>query len=203
MTVSGLLVFCAVYLLAAMTPGPGILALISKVLVRGGRGLPLFVAGFVVGDLIWFTLAASGLSLLAQTFEALFIAIKYAGAAFLFYLAYRFWTAPVETHEITAAKPEGSWQLFLGGLAITLGNPKVVIFFMALLPTVVDLAQLTLRGFIEIGVVISLGLTAVLTAYALAAMRVRQFFLRPRAIKRVNRGSSVMMAMAGVAVASR
>ena len=54
MTSTGLLTFCAVYALAVATPGPGVAAIIARSLAHGLKGAPAFIAGFVVGDLVWF-----------------------------------------------------------------------------------------------------------------------------------------------------
>jgi threonine/homoserine/homoserine lactone efflux protein len=87
MTLTGLLVFGAAYATAVFSPGPGVAALVARVLARGLRGAPAFIAGFLIGDLVWFTVAATGLALLAQTFAIVFLAVKYAGVAYLLYLA--------------------------------------------------------------------------------------------------------------------
>lgn len=81
MALHGLTLFCLTYFLATATPGPGIGAILARVLGRGTEGLVAFIAGYVVGDLIWFTLAATGMVMLAQTAHSLFVVIKYAGAA--------------------------------------------------------------------------------------------------------------------------
>jgi threonine/homoserine/homoserine lactone efflux protein len=87
MSLYGLLIFVAVYALAVATPGPGVAAIIARSLARGLKGAPAFIAGFLIGDLIWFTAAALGLSAIAQTGFAIFAVIKYAGAAYLLSLA--------------------------------------------------------------------------------------------------------------------
>ena len=89
MSLYGLLVFSAVYLLAVATPGPGVAAIIARSLARGTHGALAFIAGFLIGDLIWFAFAATGLAALAQTAQTVFVVIKYAGAVYLLYLAYR------------------------------------------------------------------------------------------------------------------
>src|SRR6204780_2707039 len=92
----GLPTFCAVYFLAVATPGPGVAAVIAQGLARGSAGAPAFIAGFVVGDLLWFCAAALGLAALAQTAHAVFVLVRYAGALYLLYLAYKLWTAPAK-----------------------------------------------------------------------------------------------------------
>ncbi|HWK75006.1 MAG TPA: LysE family translocator [Povalibacter sp.] len=209
MSLYGLWIFAAVYFLAVASPGPGVAAIIARSLSRGTRGATAFVAGFLVGDLIWFTFAATGLAALAQSAYAVFVAVKYAGVAYLLYLAYRLWTsapkAMDEQSEEARKVEQGDRpsQLFLGSLALTLANPKTMIFFLALLPTVVSLEKLNLVGFLEIVAVIVVVLPVVLGAYAVAAARARRFFRSPRAIRNLNRSSGVAMATAAVAVATR
>jgi threonine/homoserine/homoserine lactone efflux protein len=205
MSLYGLLIFSLVYLLAVATPGPGVAAVVARSLAKGTRGAPAFIAGFLVGDLIWFAFAATGLAALAQSAQTVFVVVKYAGAAYLLYLAYRLWTAPVATQ---AAPPEidggqRPLQLFLGSLALTLANPKTMIFFLALLPTVVRMEELTLLGFVEIVLTISIVLPLTLGAYVLLAARARQIFKSAAAVRRINRGTGAAMACAAVAVATR
>jgi len=204
MSLSGLLVFAATYLMATATPGPGIAALVARVLARGTAGAPWFIAGFVAGDLLWFTIAAAGLSILAQSFTPVFTAVRYAGAAYLLFLAWKLWTAPAAATALSrTARAEGGGRLFLAGLSVTVGNPKVIMFFLALLPTVVRLETLSLQGFLEIAAVSIAILSAVLTAYVLAASRARRLFTSPRAVRALNRGTGAVMAGAAVAVATR
>src|SRR5918999_934191 len=138
MSLYGLLVFSAIYLLAVATPGPGVAAVIAR--------------------------AATGLAALAQTAQTLFVVVKYAGAAYLLYLAYRLWTAPAEvaSDDVKVEAGQKPFQLFLGSFALTMANPKVMVFFLALLPTVVSLEELTVVGFIEIVIAISIVLPLVL-----------------------------------------
>jgi threonine/homoserine/homoserine lactone efflux protein len=179
MDLAGLLVFAVAYLMATASPGPGVAAVVARTLARGPGGSAGFIAGFVLGDLVWFAVAASGLALLAETFAALFTAIRYAGAAFLLFLAWKLWTAPAVVPGAEPARPEKGARLFLAGLAITLGNPKVIVFFLALLPTVVDLPSLTPGGFAAIASLSAAILTSVLVAYTLAAARASGLLTSP------------------------
>lgn len=198
-----LLVFAAAYLAVLILPGPGVTALVARVLARGTGGAPAFIAGFVAGSLAWFTVAATGLAALASTFAVVFVAIRYAGAAYLLYLAWKLWTAAPRPLDASQAAPDGSGRLFLTGLSINLGNPKVIVFFLALLPTVVDLRALTPLGFAELAAAIAVIASAVLAAYALAAARARRLLTSPRALRMVNRSSGAVMAGAAVTIVAR
>jgi threonine/homoserine/homoserine lactone efflux protein len=168
------------------------------------RGSPAFIAGFLIGDLTWFVLAVTGLAALANTAHVVFVAVKYAGVAYLLYLSYRMWTSavkPIENHEVDAS--DRPTRLFLTSLALTLGNPKVMVFFLALLPTVVKLETLTVSGVFEIAAVICVALPAVLGGYAYAAARARRLLKSQHAIRVINRGSAGAMAGAAVAVAAQ
>ena len=200
---SRLLVFAAAYLAILVLPGPGVTALVARVLTHGTRGSPAFISGFVVGSLTWFTIAATGLAVLASSFATLFVTIRYAGAAYLLYLAWRLWSAPIRPLDSSAAAPQDRGRLFLAGLAINLGNPKVIVFFLALLPTVVDLGALTRLGFAELALLVVAIASTVLAAYALAAARARRLLTSRRAIRLVNRGSGAVMAGAAVAIITR
>jgi threonine/homoserine/homoserine lactone efflux protein len=203
-SVYGVLLFSAVYFLAVATPGPGVAAVVARSLARGAQGAPAFIAGFLIGDLIWFAVAATGLAALAQTAQVVFAVIKYVGAAYLLYLAYRLWTAPVVADAAPAIDSgQKPLQLFVGSLALTLANPKTAMFFLALLPTVVQLERLTLAGFLEVVAAISIVLPLVLGGYVLLATRARRMFVSPIAVRRINRGTGAAMACAAVAVATR
>jgi threonine/homoserine/homoserine lactone efflux protein len=201
----GLATFCAVYFLAVATPGPGVAAVIAQGLARGSAGAPAFIAGFVVGDLLWFCAAALGLAALAQTAHTAFVLVRYAGAVYLLYLAYKLWTAPArpltEADANTLAKPPRA--LFVGSLTLTLSNPKPMLFFLALLPTVVQLESLSAFGHLEIAGAIAVILPLTLGGYVMIASRARRWLRNPKAVKLVNRGSGTMLAAAAVAVATR
>ena len=157
-------------------PGPGVTALIARVLARGLHGVPAFIAGFVTGALVWFTIAATGLALLAETFASVFIAVRYAGAAYLLYLAWKLWTAPARPLSTSEIAPDHRGRLFLTGVAINLGNPKVIVFFLALLPAVVRLDTLRPLGVAELAGIIVVIASGVLLVYAMAAARARRLF---------------------------
>lgn len=203
MDIAGLLVFAGVYFLAVASPGPGIAAIVARSLSTGFRRAVPFVLGIAAADLIWLTFSALGLTLLMQSFHGLFLAIKYAGCAYLIYLAWKLWTAPVKSLEDQPALRGEGIRLFLGGVALTLGNPKVMVFFVSILPLVVDLQALTPLAFVEVAVVTMLIINTTLLGYAYAADRARRLVASPRTMRRINRVTGGVMAGAAAAIAAR
>lgn len=204
MDLAGLIVFASAYTLAVASPGPGVTALVARVLGRGLKGAPALIAGYVIGDLVWYSVAAGGLAALAKTFATAFLVIKWVGVGYLLYLAYKMWTAPAKPLEVEATSNGAtSRQLFVTGLTVTLGNPKVMAFFLALLPTIVDLKGLTLTGFVEVAGVAAVILSSVLTGYALLAERARRLVASSAAMKVVNRACGAAIAGAAAMVAAR
>jgi len=202
MTLSSLLLFATVYFAAVATPGPGVAALVTRVLGQGLKSVGPFIAGYFVGDMIWLTFAATGLAVVAKTFAGVFVAIKFAGAAYLLCLAWRMATAPAA---VGAPPPPVSrgWRAFLGSLSLTLGNPKVMIFFLSIMPLVIDIRVLTPLALTELAAVSALVIFSTLAAYALAANRARTFLSSTRAVKLVHRAAGGLMAGVAVAVAAR
>jgi threonine/homoserine/homoserine lactone efflux protein len=204
MDIAALVLFASTLLLAAASPGPGVAALVARVVGRGARGAGAFAAGLILGDLVWLAVAILGLAVVAQTFHEVFLVIKYAGAGYLAYLAYRMWTAPIRPRDVAGdTRRDGYVRLFFAGLAVTLGNPKVVAFYLALLPTLIDLPRVGLFGYVELAGISVVILTAVFGAYVLAAARARTLFCSPRAMRLLNRAGGTMMAGAAVAVAAK
>lgn len=204
MDLAALVLFAGTLLVAAASPGPGIAALVAQVVGKGPEGATSFAAGLILGDLVWLAVAILGLAVVAQTFHEVFLVIKYAGAGYLVYLAYRMWTAPVAARNIAAApRRDGRLRLSLAGLAVTLGNPKVVAFYLALLPSLIDLARVGLLGYVELAGISVVILTAVFGAYAVAAARARALFRSTRAMRLLNRTGGTVMAGAAVVVATK
>lgn len=200
-----LLSFAAALLVAAGAPGPGIAAMVARVLGHGVRRSVAFAVGLALGDLVWLGFAVLGLAAMAQTFHWAFLAIKYAGACYLLYLAWKLWTAPAAAVGERAADPaaERPGRLFLAGLAVTMGNPKVMVFYLALLPSLLDLGRIGLLGLAELAAVTLAVLAVVFGAYMVLASRARRLFRTPRAVRFANRLTGTVMGGAAVAMAAR
>ncbi|WP_176037036.1 LysE family translocator [Brucella tritici] len=205
MDLVSLLAFAGILVVAAGTPGPNVGALVARVISRGHKGVFPFMFGLWLGDAIWLSLAVWGLAALANTFHTAFLILKYVGVAYLVYLSWKMWIAPVdEVADGDAVPRQGeAGKLFLSALAITLGNPKIMVFYLAILPTVVDITHVSLVGWGELLLVMFAVLAAVDTAWVVLAAQARRFLRSPRMMRIANRTSAGMMAGAAVAIATR
>ena len=198
-----LFVFASALAVAAASPGPDVAAILARTLARGPRDGVLLTAGILLGNLVWLTVTVLGLAALAQAFGGFFAAIRYAGAAYLLYLAWKLWTAPANALGPQAAPRASPPQLVLGGLSVTLGNPKAMLFYVALVPALVDLSGVGPAAYAEL-VLAMLGVLAlVFGSYVLLAARARRLFTSARAIRVVNRATGAVMAGAAAAIAAR
>ena len=199
MTLSSLLLFASVYFAAVAAPGPGLAALVGRVMAHGLKGIAPFISGYVVGDLIWLFLASTGLTMLAHEFAGVITAVKIAGALYLLYIAWGLARsrAPV-SGDVALPVATVGFSAFLGSLSLTIGNPKVIVFFLSILPLALDLDKLDYVNLIVVASVAVVVLSGTLLTYALAANRVRGWLSATRAVKFVRRAMAGLMA--GVAV---
>jgi threonine/homoserine/homoserine lactone efflux protein len=93
--------------------------------------------------------------------------------------------------------------MFLAGLAVTLGNPKIMMFYLALLPSIVDLARVGVTAWAELVATALLVVIAVDFFYLGLADRLRRFVVDPARRRAANRIGAVAMGGAAAAIAAR
>ncbi len=203
MELTSLLIFAGALFVAAGSPGPSIAALVARVISKGFRDVLPFLAAMWIGEAIWLSLAVFGLAFVAQTFHFAFVIVKWAGVAYLAYLAWKMWTAPVAVRDGDMPREDTPFRLFFAGMAVTLGNPKIMMFYLALLPTIIDLASVTLVGWLELTLTMAVVLIAIDAVWVIAAAQARKLLKSQRAMKIANRVSATTMAGAAAAIATR
>jgi threonine/homoserine/homoserine lactone efflux protein len=199
MELSTLAVFTIAYAIAVFVPGPGIAAVVARALGGGFLGAVPMVLGILVGDLVYFVFAVFGLAAIATLFAPIFVVIRFAGAAYLLYIAWKFWTAKPGAEQMKP-KNEDFLKTFLAGFSLTMGNPKTIVFYLAILPTVIPLEQMTALAFVELTVIVVVVLLIIGLGYAWLAASAREMFKSTRALRILNRTAGVMMATAAGAV---
>ena len=196
--------FTIAYAIAVLVPGPGVAAVVARALGGGFWSAVPMVVGILAGDLLYLCFALFGLAAIAAWFGPFFVLVRWASALYLLYIAWRFWTAKPGSEQIGAKAAESSWRTFVAGFALTLGNPKTIVFYLALLPTVIPLDQpVTVLGFTELVAIVTVVLMIIGLAYAGLAAAAREIFTSSKAVQRLNRSAGAIMATAAVLVAVR
>lgn len=203
MTVYSILGLAVAMFLLAISPGPGVFATVSKALSSGFRHAVPVVMGIVVGDPIFLLFAIYGLSMIAETFSTLFILIKYMGGGYLIWLGIKSWRSNPSKTDIAGSKLQSTKLSFFGGLSITIGNPKVILFYLGFLPTFLELKILSTLDIAIVAFVVSLVLGSVLLFYAFTASRVRLLFKSESAQNKMNKTAGGVLISTGAVLLSK
>lgn len=169
------LLFAGAALLMALTPGPNMVYLISRSICQGRRAGVISLFGVVAGFLVHMFTAAVGLTALFMAVPMAYEILKWAGAAYLLYLA---WQAvkpgarsPFEARDLPQDSPR---KLFAMGFLTNLLNPKIAVFYLAIFPQFVSpehgsvFAQSVVLGLTQIVFSFSVNLSIALSAAKLA-----------------------------------
>jgi threonine/homoserine/homoserine lactone efflux protein len=148
------LAFVPVALALNLTPGADMMFCFAQGMKGGPRPAIAASAGISVGSMIHVLLAGLGLGALVAAFPWVFGAIRWVGAGYLAWLAWKTFRTPIVVAE---APPARTARAFRDGLIVNLSNPKVILFILALLPQFVDPARPVLPQFLVYGAVIATG----------------------------------------------
>lgn len=203
MTLQSSITFFLAILLFSVTPGPGIFAILARALQRGTWACFTLALGMALSDVIYLVLACYGLAALAEHYSVLFHAIRLLGAAYLIYLAYRMWNAPSETLSEQPLNRSDQFKGLMQGFLISASNPKVILFYIAFLPTFMDVTALSLNDVVLATAITMVALMIGLMAVAGMASWARRYFQSAKAMKGLNRVSGGIMASAGIYIATR
>jgi threonine/homoserine/homoserine lactone efflux protein len=203
MTLTSLFVFACALFVAAGSPGPSVAALVARVISKGARDVLPFLTAMWLGEAIWLTCAVAGLAAIAETFHYAFVAIKWLGVCYLLYLAWKMWFASPDSDGEALPEAQSPTRLFLAGMTVTLGNPKIMMFYMALLPSIIDVRGVTIVGWAELVATMLFVLIFIDFSWTLLAAKARRFLGSRRAIRAANRASAGTMAGAALAIAMR
>jgi threonine/homoserine/homoserine lactone efflux protein len=203
MTLESTAMFALIFLLLAVTPGAGLAVILSRALSAGVPAGALVTAGMVLGDFVFLALAIVGLSALATAMGPLFQVVKYLAAAYLLWLGYKAFVSAGQPVTLQASAARPWWQEIGLGFFVTLGNPKPLLFYGALLPSVVDISRVHLLDYTLLCAVVVVISVAVYGGYLFAAERARRLIGSSRATRRLNQATGCMFVATGVWVAGR
>lgn len=204
MTLTSALTFFIAIFIFGITPGPGIFAIMARALSQGARACAALAFGMVISDVVYLVLACFSLSAIAENYGTLFTLIRHAGAAYLIYLGWKLWTtpAPTETGD-NPVKRSGIGASLLQGMAISASNPKVILFYIAFLPTFMDLTRLSPADIALAAALTVVALMAGLMTIAWGASKARKLARSSQAMQRLNRTAGSIMIGAGALLAAK
>jgi threonine/homoserine/homoserine lactone efflux protein len=206
MAPAAFLALTTVVLVAALTPGPAVTAIVARAITDGPRPAMAINAGVVSGDVLFLVLAVAGMSAAARSMGGLFDALRLAGAAYLVWQGLALWRA--RPPAAAAAGDPGSrerhfWRNYGAGLLLMFGHVQAMLFYAALLPGFVDLPALTALDLLLLVAMLVVVIGGVNTGYALLASRARGFFANERAQLALQRVAGTLMFAAAALVVSR
>jgi threonine/homoserine/homoserine lactone efflux protein len=205
MSEAGLGYFVVASLALIATPGQDMVYVVSRSLAQGRFAGVCSAIGVCLGILVHTALAAFGLGAILQASEALFLALKLVGAAYLVYLGTRLLLARgASGFERVGGAALSPTSLVWQGLLSNVTNPKIVLFFFAFLPQFVDPASPhAARDLAFLGVLYAVLALPVKSAVALAAGSLAERVLRrPSALAWVNRASGAVLVGLGLRLAA-
>lgn len=176
--------FLVTSLIVVASPGIGVLYTLAAGLSRGPRASVIAAFACTLGIVPHIAAAVLGLAALLHTSALLFQALKYAGVAYLLYMA---WQTLRERGALSFRQDVGERSasgIVTTGILINILNPKLSIFFLAFLPQFISVSEpQPLVRMLELSAVFMLMTFAVFVIYGLAAATVRDHVLsRPRAL---------------------
>jgi len=195
--------FLAIFIFS-ITPGPGVFAVLARAMTQGAWSCVLLALGMAISDIVYLVLACFGLAAIAENWGGLFTVIRIIGALYLLYLGWKMWrTRP--SLDLDAPKDSGRDQAmsFVQGFLISASNPKVILFYVAFLPTFMDLSSLTQEDIFLASVITLVGLMMGLMSIAFGAAWARQKLRSERAMKGLNRVAGSIMMVAGAYIGMR
>ena len=191
--------FLFIIFIFAITPGPGVFALIARSLSSGTGPCVSMALGMAVSDVVYLILACFGLAVLAEQWAELFTVLRIVGAFYLFYLGWKMWNASSAallngaTDDVVFSPLKG----FMQGFLISASNPKVIFFYIAFLPTILDLNRLTQTDIVLASIITFVGIMLGLMLIVFSASSARTLFTSKKAVKSLNRTSGGIMIGAG------
>jgi threonine/homoserine/homoserine lactone efflux protein len=130
-----LISFALATLLLALSPGPDNIFVLTQSVARGSKYGIAIASGLITGCIVHTSVVALGFAVIIRDNEWLLYAIKIAGAVYLLYLAFKIYQSDASIEfGATKASSQSLWKLYKIGITMNLLNPKVTLFFLALLP---------------------------------------------------------------------
>lgn len=184
-----------------LTPGPVWVALIARAMSGGFRAAIPLALGVAVGDVLWPFLAILGVSWLVAEINGFMMILRWAAVIIFVWMGISLIRAAdrqlAANSKLTAP---GAWAGFAAGLAVILGNPKAILFYMGVLPGFFDLTTLTAADIVAI-----CALSALIPLFGNVVLsvllhRARAIIKSPKAVRKMNLTSGILLILVGIVI---
>lgn len=196
--------FFLVETVLCLTPGPAVFLVLSQALTRGAGRAMFSTFGILAANTVYFVLSATGVGAILMASYDLFFAIKWLGVAYLVWLGIGAFRGAHSAFSIRAADPRplSNRRLFLNGFILQMSNPKVIVFFTALLPQFIDpraaiAPQVAILALTSVAIEFCVQMT-----YATLAGRAAHLAAQPRFAKLTDRIAGSLLIGAGLGMAT-
>ncbi len=200
---SDLLLYAGALVILFMTPGPVWVALLARSLAGGFQAAWPLAIGVAIGDIIWPLVAVLGVAWLVSEFAGFMDMLKWV--AVIVFLIMGVLLIRNADHALDAnsrlTRP-GMWAGFVAGVAVIIGNPKAVLFYMGVLPGFFDLMQVTAA---DMAAICTLSFVVPLVGNLILAAsvdRVRILLKSQMAIRRMNMTAGLLLVGVGLVIAT-
>ena len=205
MTISStdLLFYAGALLILFATPGPVWVALLARAMSGGFSAAWPLAVGVTIGDMLWPLLAIYGLTWIVAQFSQFMMVMHWVAALTFVVMGYLLIRNAGKgiSSDSRLTKP-GRMAGFATGVAVVIGNPKAILFYMGVLPGFFDLTRVTAP---DIAAIIALSIAIPLTGNLILAAsisRVRSLLTSPTALRRMNLIAGGLMIAVGVVIAT-
>ncbi|MGD8782189.1 MAG: LysE family translocator [Ignavibacteria bacterium] len=196
--------FTIAMIILSASPGPGVFSTLAEALSNGFVSSMYFLTGLIIGDIFFLLLAIFGMSAVSILMGEFFFVIKIIGGLYLIFLGIQMWRNNKSEFKLNnTQKNKSRAKSLLGGLFITLGNPKAIIFYASLLPTIIDLNKLKFSEGFAIVLIVAIVSYLVIGTYSFLAVRAKLFLKNEKSIKIVNKTAGSIMIGSGAYILSK
>lgn len=184
-----------------LTPGPVWVALIARAMSGGFRAAIPLALGVVIGDVLWPFLAILGVNWLVTEINGFMTILRWSAVAIFIWMGVSLIRAAdrqlAANSKLTAP---GAWAGFAAGLAVILGNPKAILFYMGVLPGFFELTSLTTPDIIAICALSALIPLFGNVVLSLLLHRARVIIKSPKAVRKMNLTTGVLLILVGIII---
>jgi len=197
MSLQEILALLLIILVFVVSPGPGTLAVFGKSMQQGFIAAFFLSFGLILGDITYLVAVILSLDFFSNTIASFMDQVKIVGGMYLIYLGVQSWRSGSFKIKKDISK-KGNFAEFVTGYLISMANPKVMVFYIAILPNFINLKNLSLLIASEIIIITFLGLMAGISVINLGASKIKNKLESSDSNAYINRIVGSIMMVAGI-----